>query len=116
MNSASLTHPVMPNPAMPHHPYPIAPDPPEAHPTLSPGPRHPVYAPHSHDPDLVAHHYKRLAAGRFALLRTQSGRFYAVIEVETGLGDIHAMIELHPHAAAAISQAQREHPARERAA
>jgi hypothetical protein len=116
MNSASLVHPGMPHPAMPHPPYAIAPHPLPEHPTVSPAPRHPVYAPHSHDPDLVAHQYRRLAAGRFALLRTQNGRFYAVIEVETGLGDIHAMIELHPHAAAAISQAQREHPARERAA
>src|SRR3974390_3178966 len=116
MNSASLVHPGMPHTPMPHHPHTIPPDSLPGHSMVSPAPRHPVYAPHSHDPDLAAHHYRRLAAGRFALLRTQGGRFYAVIEVETGLGDIHAMIELRPHAAAAIAHAQREHPAREHAA
>ena len=38
--------------------------------------------PHAHDPELEAHEYERLASGRFCLVRTTSGRFYACIEVE----------------------------------
>jgi hypothetical protein len=145
MSNASVIHPAMrrhaprvppmmpPPPALPPGAAPIVPAalapptpvaltppplgtrpllPPPAH----PGNHHPVYAPYSHDPDLAAHHFKSIATGRFALLRTQSGRFYAVIEVMTALGEIHAMLELHPHAATAIAHAQREHEVRQHAA
>jgi hypothetical protein len=76
-----------------------------AHPT----PTHAFIPLHAHDPELEAHEYERLAAGRFCLVRTRSGRFYACIEVDTLLGHVCAMIELSPAAAHALAQAQHDH-------
>lgn len=65
--------------------------------------------PHSHDPDLEAHHYAQVARGRFCLVKTASGKFFAQIECWTGLGHLCAMIELSPAAAHALAQGQVEH-------
>jgi hypothetical protein len=115
-----LAAPMLPAELAPPTPVALTPPPlgtrPLLPPAAHPGHHHPLYAPHSHDPDLSAHHYKSIAKGRFALIRTQGGRFYAVIEVMTALGEIHAMLELHPHAATAIAHAQHEHEARQHAA
>jgi hypothetical protein len=74
-----------------------------------PPPAHAFFPLHAHDPELEAHQYERLASGRFCLVRTQSGRYYACIEVDTLLGHVCAMIELSPAAAHALARAQHEH-------
>ena len=88
MSNAMVTHPTQP-----------------AHPP----PAHAFLPLHAHDPELEAHEYERLAAGRFCLVRTKSGRYYACIEVDTLLGHLCAMIELAPAAAHALARAQHEH-------
>jgi hypothetical protein len=67
--------------------------------------------PHSHNPELEAGRASELARGRFKLVRTHSGRFFADVHVWTLLGEIHAQIELAPHAAHALADAQAQHVA-----
>ena len=65
--------------------------------------------PHSHDADLASGHYDRLAQGRFMLVRTDHGLYFASIEVDSLLGRMHMMIELSREAAHMLARAQKEH-------
>ena len=73
---------------------------------LNPQPNGRIH-PHSHDPELAQ--ARNLASGCFCIVRTRSGRFYACIEGETALGEMHVMIELAPAAALSLARGQQEH-------
>jgi hypothetical protein len=54
------------------------------------------------DPDLLAKRYRAVAQGSFRVLRTQSGRYYACVKVETGLGHLCAAIHLEGSTARSV--------------
>jgi hypothetical protein len=78
--------------------------PPPRHPRLDHGVRY-------FDPEVESHAYKTVARGRFHIIRTTGGRFYACVSVETLLGHMCVAIHLERHAVQALVEAQREHHA-----
>jgi hypothetical protein len=50
-----------------------------------------------HDSDIDASLYDAIANGDFRVVRTSSGRFYAMLTIDTRLGRISAAVHLDPH-------------------
>jgi hypothetical protein len=50
------------------------------------------------DPDIQAHAFEPLAGGSFSVIRTKSGRYYALVRVDTVLGHLCLAFHLERHA------------------
>jgi hypothetical protein len=86
-----------------------APPAPAAAPALPGAKHHRDHGVRAFDPELESHDYTTIGKGRFCLVRTKSGRFYACIFVETKLGHVSIALHLEREAAQQLAVAQAQH-------